>query len=56
MKYDTGYDRGKLLLEQHHGDCHRILASHKKIFYGVNKGGHLNLQTPNTSTELSINH
>ena len=36
MKYDTGYDRGKLLLEQHHGDCHRILASHRKEIKGLN--------------------
>ena len=31
---DTGYDRAKLLLEQHYGDPHRILAAYRKEIKG----------------------
>ena len=27
---DIGYDRAKLVLEQHYGDLHRILAAYRK--------------------------
>ena len=31
---DTGYDRAKLLLEQHYGDPHRILVAYKREIKG----------------------